>query len=206
LIELLVVMGIIALALAFLIPTLGPASGRALDAATGQFKADLDGARLTAIAQRTRMRVLVAATNDPNWGQDTAWTAYIVAKLDTTSTPTKWVMQGKLNRVPQSVTFDPIQPVPTPSATPPPVFVLPTRQSTVTAVAKTATASTINFTGPYIEFRPTGATTLDATTGAEIVPLQDAFVPTGSTSPVRKNVKLRSQITVDPLSGSVRMQ
>jgi prepilin-type N-terminal cleavage/methylation domain-containing protein len=206
LIELLVVMGIIALALAFLTPTLGPSSGRGLNAAAGQFKADLEGARLTAIAQRTKTRVIVAATNDPNWGQDTAWTAYIVAKLDTTSSPTKWIMQGKINRVPQSVTFDPLQPAPTPAMTPPPVYVLPTRQAAITAVAKAATASTTNFTGPYVEFRPTGGTSLDAAAGAEIVALQDAFVAPASTSPVRKNLKLRSQITIDPLSGSVSAQ
>jgi type II secretory pathway pseudopilin PulG len=200
-------MGIIALALAFVIPTLGPASGRGLDAATGQFRADLEGARLTAIAHRTQTRVIVAATNDPNWGQDTAWTAYIVAKLDTTSTPTKWIMQGKLNRVPQSVTFDPApSPAPSPSPSPAPVLILPTRQASITSVAKAPTASPMNFTGPYIEFRPTGATTLDATTGAEVIPLQDAYVPTGSTSPVPKNKKLRSQITIDPLSGSVKVQ
>src|SRR5690242_11559498 len=46
LLELLVVMGIIAIVLGFLIPSLGTGSGRSAEAAARQLSADLDGARL----------------------------------------------------------------------------------------------------------------------------------------------------------------
>src|SRR5574340_970774 len=46
LLELLVVMGIIIIAAGFLIPSLSPVSSRNVDAATHQFAADLENARL----------------------------------------------------------------------------------------------------------------------------------------------------------------
>ena len=58
LLELLVVIAIIAIALGFLIPSLGTGQGRSAEAAARQLSADLDGARLMAIAERTRTRVL----------------------------------------------------------------------------------------------------------------------------------------------------
>ncbi|MDQ3198355.1 MAG: type II secretion system GspH family protein, partial [Verrucomicrobiota bacterium] len=59
LVEMLVVIVIIGILLALLVPALGPSSGRALDGATHQFTADLENARLIAIAERKTTRVLL---------------------------------------------------------------------------------------------------------------------------------------------------
>jgi prepilin-type N-terminal cleavage/methylation domain-containing protein len=63
LLELLVVIAIIAIVFTFLLPSLGPGTGRSAEAAARQLTADLDGARLTALAERTRTRILFPTSN-----------------------------------------------------------------------------------------------------------------------------------------------
>ena len=204
LIELLVVMGIIAILLAALIPSLGPASGRALDGATRQFTADLEGARLTAIAERTRTRIIVPTNNNnfsgsssspAPWPSDIALRGYLI--ISEKRTDAVWKQRGKWNRFPQGVAFDPTlgvfpQPSPTPSATPPiPIDVGGTG------------ATTYSFSGPYIEFLANGSSNLNpAATPAPAATLADGFVDSSGAF-VKKNTKLRFTITVDPLTGSV---
>lgn len=195
LLELLVVIGIIALVAAFLLPTLGSSSGRSLDGATRQFVADLEGARLTAIAQRTRTRVLIpiaAVVGAP--GDNLALRGYLVASLDKTTGT--WQPRGKWNRLSQSVAFDPTVPD---SATPPLTSVLKQPDSS-TPVAGMGTIS-----APSIEFLANGSTSLDPTAPPQVLAIADAIVqPNGSY--VAKNTKLRFQVTIDPLSGSVTLK
>lgn len=201
--ELLVVIGIVVLVGGLMLPALGTSSARNLDGTSRQFVGDLENARLTAIAHRTKTRVLIASTNDPTWGQDLSWRAYALVRQDAANAGA-WIMEGKINRVSQSVTFDPVQPSPTPS--PAPVYLLFTRKGSVTAVERTANSAQVPFTGAYIEFLPTGATSLDPSAGNEVLFFEDGFVPNGGTTPVPKNVGLRSQVTIDPLSGSISLK
>ena len=78
--ELLVVTAVIAILLGFLIPALSPSSGRALEGDARNFAAQLENARLMALAKRTKTRVLIAATND--WGSDASWRAYLLTSYD----------------------------------------------------------------------------------------------------------------------------
>src|SRR5204862_3199929 len=57
-IELLIVMAIIGVVAVLLLPALGTGAGRSVDGASRQFAADLERARLLAMAERTRTRVL----------------------------------------------------------------------------------------------------------------------------------------------------
>ena len=195
LIELLVVIGIIALVAAFLLPTLGPSTGRALDGATRQFVADLEGARLTAIAQRTRTRVLIpiaAVAGAP--GDNLALRGYLIASLDRTTAT--WQPRGKWNRLSQSVAFDPTLP----DSTTPPLTSILKQTASSTPVQGMGTIS-----APSIEFLSNGSTSLDPTTPPQILAIADAIVqPDGSY--VAKNTKLRFNVTIDPLSGSVTLK
>jgi type II secretory pathway pseudopilin PulG len=202
---LLVVIGIIGLVLAFLIPSLGPSSGRSLDGATRQFMSDVQGARLTAIAERTRTRVLVpqSASNFSNptsaatpWPTDIALRGYLI--VSEKRTDPVWKQRGKWNRLPQGVAFDSTagifpQPSPAPAPTPPGIPI---------DVGGTG-ASTYTFNGPYIEFLANGSSNLNpAATPAQSAVLADGFVDSAGTF-VRKNASLRFTLTVDPLTGSV---
>ena len=201
LIELLVVMGIIALVLAFLIPSLGPASGRTLDAAAGQLKADLEGARLMAIAERTRTRVIIP-TNSANfanvsasatpWPTDIALRGYLVVSEKRT-VATSWSQRGKWNRFPQGAALDSSASVlPTPSPAPMNID-----------VTGTGTTTTYTFNGPYIEFLANGSSNLNpSATPIPSAVVADGFVDTSGVF-VTKNSKLRYSITVDPLTGAV---
>jgi type II secretion system protein H len=200
LIELLVVMGIIALVLAFLIPSLGPASGRTLDAAAGQLKADLEGARLMAIAERTRTRVIIPAnsTNFVNvsasatpWPTDIALRGYLV--VSEKRTDTRWSQRGKWNRFPQGAALDSSASVlPTPSPAPMNID-----------VTGTGSTTTYTFSGPYIEFLANGSSSLNpSATPTPSAVVADGFVDTSGAF-VTKNPKLRYSITVDPLTGAV---
>lgn len=205
LLELLVVTAIISLVLAFIIPSLGPASGRALDGATRQFTADLEGARLIAIAERTRTRVLVPTNNNnfsgasssPRpWPVDVALRGYLI--VSEKRTDPVWKQRGKWNRLPQGVAFDSTvgvfpQPSPTPVPTPPGIPI---------DVGGTG-ATTYTFNGPYIEFLANGSSNLNpSATPAPAATLADGFVDSSGAF-AKKNTKLRFTVTVDPLTGSV---
>jgi type II secretory pathway pseudopilin PulG len=202
LIELMVVMGIIALAMAFLIPTLGPASGRAVDAATGQLKSDLESARLIAIAERTRTRVLIptnasdfsaAASSPAPWPNDITRRGYLI--VSEKRTDQYWKQRGKWTRFPPGVaipTF--VQPLPTPAPTAIPID-----------VGGTNTA-TYRFSGPYIEFLANGSCNLDPTASpAPATIVADGFIDSTGNF-VQKNASLRFTVTVDPLTGSVAVK
>jgi prepilin-type N-terminal cleavage/methylation domain-containing protein len=102
LIEMLVVVLIVGIMLAFLIPALSPSSARALDGDSRNFLAQLENARMMALSKRTKTRVLIAATND--WGTDFSWRSYVLTSFD--STTGNWLQQGKFFRLSQSTTFD----------------------------------------------------------------------------------------------------
>lgn len=189
LVELLVVIGIISLLLVALTPALGPATGRSLDNSTRQFLADLESARLMAIAERTRTRILIPIAATPALGQDLALRSYTVTSFNRSAN--NWKQRGKWNRLAQSVAFDPTF---TDTATE--MSVLDDRRN-----ENTSLDTTINFTGPYIEFRANGGTSLDPNGKFEVVVLADAIADANGTF-TAKNRSLRSQITIDPLSGS----
>ena len=196
LVEMLVVIVIIAIVLTFLIPALSPSSARALEGDSRNFAAQLENARMMAFAKRTKTRVLIASTND--WGTDFSWRAYMLASFD--STTGNWLQQGKIFRLSQSTTFD--------SAT----GIVASRSATTTPVVKapnaTPTPAPSPFTGAYVEFNPTGSTSLDPSATPEIVRIQDGFVPTtgSSPTPVRKNQALHIDVSIDPASGGMKLQ
>jgi type II secretion system protein H len=199
LLELLVVMAIIAIVAAFVIPALSPGSARALDGATRQFAADLENARLIAIAERTRTRVLLPtnsgdfstpAPSPTPWPADISRRGYLITSQK--KTETVWRQRGKWNRFPQGVavqTFTQPSPAPTPTAIP-------------IDVGGTG-SQTYAFSGPYIEFLANGTCNLDpAASPALAVILADGFVSPADTFEA-KNRGLTFTVTVDPLSGSV---
>lgn len=201
LLELLVVMAIIGAVAAFLIPTLGPASGRSLDGATRQFTAELESARLLAIAERTKARVLVPVANAPGFGTDLSLRAFGTVTLNKTTGT--WKQRGKWNRLAQSTAFDPQPVVDTATQE----SVLETRKTSVTQVdnSPTGVAATTDFTGAYIEFHANGAASLDPNALFETVVVADGGVD-GAGTFFAKNKGLRYTVTVDPLSGSVRIK
>lgn len=201
LLELLVVIGIIAIVLGFLIPSLGTGTGRSAEAAARQLTAYLDGARLIAIAERTRTRVLFP-TNNANfaagassnaWPTDVALRGYLV--VSEKRTDAVWKQRGKWNRFPQGTALDySASALPTPTPDPIPIDV----------VGNGSTSYTFN--GPYIEFLANGSSNLDPTaTPTPSAVIADAFVDASGTF-VKKNSKLRYTITVDPLTGAVSLK
>ena len=182
----------IAILMGFLIPALSPNAGRSLEGDARNFAAQLENARLMALAKRTRTRVLIAATND--WSSGASWRAYLLTSYD--GTTGNWLQEGKLNRLSQTTTFDST------------IGIVAARSTATTSVIKapkvTPTPSPASFTGAYVEFLPNGSTNLDPSATPELVAIQDGFVPTAGSSPtpVRKNQTLRSQLTIDPLTGN----
>ena len=194
-------MGIIALAMAFLLPALGPSSGRAVDAAAGQLKADLEGARLIAIAERTRTRVILptsaneftGATSSPApWPSDIALRGYLV--LSEKRTESSWKQRGKWNRFPEGVAVESVA-----QSSPAPVPAVPTD------IGEPGPTS-YKFTGPYVEFLANGSCNLDpAATPAPSAVIADGFVDSSGAFKA-KNQKLRFTVAVDPLTGSVSVK
>lgn len=196
LVEMLVVIVVISILLVALIPALSTNSARSLEGDVRNFLAQLENARLIAISERTKTRVLLPAVNDSNWGQDLALRAYMVASFNTTAS--NWTQRGNWIRASQPVAFDP-NPITLPDGVD--HNVISTRKTTVIPVAKVAGGTPINFTGAYVEFLANGSTNLSPAVPSEIVALADALVDSAGTYRA-KNVNLRSQITIDPLTGS----
>jgi prepilin-type N-terminal cleavage/methylation domain-containing protein len=199
LLELLVVMAIIAIVFAFLIPSLGPGTSRSTEAAARQLTADLDGARLTAIAERTRTRILfptstsnfAAGSSSNAWPSDIAYRGYLI--VSEKRSETLWKQRGSWNRFPQGTALDFSASV-LPTPTPMPIDV------------GGAGSTSYTFTGPYIEFLANGSSNLNPTA----TPTPSAVVADGlvdsSGAFVKKNKNLRYTITVDPLTGSVSLK
>jgi prepilin-type N-terminal cleavage/methylation domain-containing protein len=198
LLELLVVIGIIGLLLTFSIPNIGTSSGRSLEGSTRQFLADLENARLMAIVERTRTRILIAVADVPTWGQDLALRGYLTVSFNRNSN--SWTQRGKWNRLSQSIAFDPNAGRGGSS-----FWIIASRRTATTSVAKVAGGTTADFTGAYIEFHPNGSTSLDPLSLPEAISIADAIV-SSSGSFTAKNQKLRFQVTIDPLSGSMALQ
>jgi Tfp pilus assembly protein FimT len=192
-------MGIIALVLAFLIPSLGTGAGRSAEAAARQLTADLDGARLTAMAERTRTRILFptnasnfsAGSSSNAWPTDIAYRGYLI--VSEKRTDTRWKQRGKWNRFPTGTALDfDSSAMPTPTAMP--IDMSGTNSTTYT------------FTGPYIEFLANGSSNLDPTaTPTPSAVVADGFVDSSGNFK-QKNTKLRYTITVDPLTGAVSLK
>jgi prepilin-type N-terminal cleavage/methylation domain-containing protein len=199
LLEWLVVIAIIAIVFAFLIPAVGPGTGRSAEAAAHQLTADLDGARLTALAERTRTRILfptsstnfTAGTSSTAWPSDIAYRGYLV--VSEKRTETRWKQRGKWNRFPQGTALDfSASAMPTPTAVPIDVG--------------SAGSTSYTFTGPYIEFLANGSSNLDpSATPTQSAVVADGFVDSSGAF-VKKNTSLRYTITVDPLTGSVSLK
>jgi prepilin-type N-terminal cleavage/methylation domain-containing protein len=192
LVEVLVVIAVIAILLGFLIPAISPNSGRTLEGDARNFTAQLENAQLMALAKRTKTRVLIATTND--WGPNASWRAYLLTSYDGGSG--NWLQQGKLNRLSQAMTFD--------STT----GIVAARSTIATPVVRapnvTPTPTPVDFTGAYVEFLPNGSTNLNPSATPELIAIQEGFVPTAGSSPTpfRKNQALRSELTIDPLTGN----
>jgi type II secretory pathway pseudopilin PulG len=202
LLELLVVMGIIAIAIALLIPSLSTSSGRSVDAAANQLRADLEQARLTAIAERTRTRIILptsstnfagSSSSPVPWPSDITLRGYLM--ISEKRTESVWKQRGKWSRFPQGVAIASVvlsNPTPAPTALP-------------IDVGGTG-ATTYTFAGPYIEFLANGSCNLDpAASPAPAAIVADGFVDS-SGSFKQTNVKLRYTVSVDPLTGSVSVQ
>ena len=199
LLELLVVIAIIAIVFAFLIPSLGPGTGRSAEASARQLTADLDGARLTAIAERTRTRILfptststfTAGSSSTAWPSDIALRGYLI--VSEKRTDAVWKQRGKWNRFSQGTALDSSASVlPTPTAMP------------IDVSGNGSTAYTFN--GPYIEFLANGSSNLNpSATPIPAAVVADGFVNASGVF-VKKNTKLRYTITVDPLTGSVSLK
>ncbi|MGI8889937.1 MAG: type II secretion system protein [Chthoniobacterales bacterium] len=192
LVEMLVVIGIIAIVLGFLVPALSPSAGRALEGDARNLAAQLENARLMSLAKRTKTRVLIASTNA--WASEASWRAYILARFDSTSG--KWLQEGTLRRLSTTTTFDSES------------GIIVARGAETTQVAKGTRATPVTFTGAFVEFLPNGSTSLDPAATPEVIFIQDAFVPaTGSSpTPVRKNQNLRAQLSIDPLTGNANLK
>jgi uncharacterized protein (TIGR02596 family) len=203
LVELMVVIGIIAIALSFLVPALTPATARSLEGAARLFTAELENARQIAIAERTRTRVLIPdkAGNSAAFGSDLALRSFTTVSFNKTADT--WKQRGKWIRLPEPATFDPAAVVDPATEQ----NIIAARNGTVTKVDNTTTgiAASKTFTGAYVEFRPNGATSLDPTSPKEVAVLADG-IPDGSGGMTVKNPKLRYRIAIDPLTGSALLQ
>ena len=201
-------MGIIALVLAFLIPSLGTGAGRSAEAAARQLTADLDGARLTAVAERTRTRMIfpTSPSNFTNpsstpapYPTDIAYRGYLV--VSEKRTDSRWKQRGKWNRFPTGTGFA-ILPSPNPSPNPTAMPIDATGAGSNTSYNFNAGTGA----GSYIEFLANGSSNLDPTATLTPTPVvADGFVDSTGKF-ITKNKKLQYTITVDPLTGAVSLQ
>ena len=201
-----VVITIIVIALAYLVPSLAPATGRSLEGAARQFTSDLENARQMAIAERTKTRVLIADTNAnpaPPFASDIALRGYTIVSFNKTAGT--WKQRGKWTRLPQPATFDP-KPTPNPSPSPAEgVIEIHKADKTKIDNSVSGTDASNDFTGAYVEFRPNGSSSLDPNAKYQLLVIADG-IPDGNGNMTAKNKLLRYQITIDPLTGSARLQ
>ena len=206
LIELMVVISVIAIALAFLVPALAPATGRSIEGAARQLTADLENARQLAIAERTKTRVLIPDRTALAGAfgaevTDLALRGYTIVSFNRTAAT--WKQRGRWTRLTQPATFDPSAPVDPAKEE----GVIQKRKTETTNVDNSAsgTAATKAFTGAYIEFRANGSTSLDPASPLQVVAVADG-IPDGNGNMQTKNPRLKYRITIDPLTGSARVQ
>lgn len=191
-------MGLILLVAAFMVPALSTGSGRQLDGASHQLASDLENARLIAIAERTRTRVLLPASSN-NFSNPTAantpWPADIAARgyviTSQKRTETTWTQRGRWTRLPDGVAFASFSPTPAPTPLP--------------IASNNSGTRSYDYTGPYIEFLANGSCSLDPTATPPEVIVADGFVDnTGAFKP--KNRGLRVTLATDPLTGAVTVK
>lgn len=187
LLEILVVMAIIGIVLSLVVPALAPATARALDGGARQFMSELQSARMTAIAERTHVRVLIPNAINGAIREDLVLRSYTTAVLDRTTGT--WRQRSKWARLPDGIAIDPTVGVVRPSASPMPGE---------TQMVGWPTA----YSGPYLEFLANGSASLDPTAPPAAVKLADGFVQSGGAF-VAKNRTLFREVTIDPLSGAV---
>jgi len=203
LIELMVIISIIAIAIAFLVPALAPATGRSLEGAARQFTSDLENARQIAIAERTKTRVLIPDKNSNSnaFGAELALRGYAVVSFNKTAGT--WKQRGKWTRLPQAAAFDP-----KPSATAATEEgIIEQRNGSTTSIDNSAsgTSATTPFKGAYVEFRPNGSTSLDPASPRQILAIADG-IPDGNGGLTPKNKALQYRIAIDPLTGSAALK
>lgn len=196
--ELVVVIGLLALVAVFMFPAIGINSARNLDGITHQFAADIENARLIAISERTRTRVLLptdenqftGGTTPIPWPATIARRGYLIASQKRTEPI--WKQRGKWTRLPEGVALQSFGPTPIPAAM-------------SIDVGGTGSVSYI-FTGPYIEFLANGSSNLDpAASPAANATLATGFVNSGG-GVTPTNAGLKSTVTVDPLTGSISIK
>ncbi len=196
-----VVIGIIAIALSFLVPALAPATARSLEGSARLFTAELENARQIAIAERTKTRVLIPDKNPTGdaFGanvSDLALRSFTTVSFNKTAATPSWKQRGKWTRLPQPATFDPA------------ITVLPEEQNLIdarkeddTVVDNSGSGAAQTFTGAYVEFLPNGSTSLNPTSPKAVLVLADG-IPDGNGNMTAKNNALRYRIVIDPLTGS----
>lgn len=188
------VIGIIAIGLGLLVPALAPASGRALENSVSLFTAELENARQTALAERTRTRVLIPDRNQPAFGSDLGLRAYTTVSRDKTTGT--WRQRGRWTRLAQSAVFDPA---------PPSVIAQRRQETTVIDNSPTGQGQPQDFAGAYIEFLANGAASLDPATPPEIIQIV-AGITEGAGQVQAMNEALRYRITVSPLTGTATVE
>ena len=168
----------------------------------GQLKADLEQARLTAIAERTRTRIIfptnatdfsAPSSSATPWPTDITSRGYLI--LSEKRTDAVWKQRGKWNRFRDGVAIQSIvlsSPTPSPTAVP-------------IDVGGTG-ATNYRFSGPYIEFLANGSCNLDPSASpAPAAVVADGFVDATGVFH-QKNATLRYTVSVDPLTGAVSVK
>lgn len=185
------VIGIIAIVLAFLIPALAPNTGRAVEGSTRQLVSDLENARMMAVAERTRTRVLFPSRQtdfSPPPPRDITLRGYTVASVDRTTGV--WRQRSKWTRLPAGVAFDSASSIFTASPSPSPTPIV---------------VGGYTYSGKFIEFRPNGSSDLNPAASPTQISIADAFV-NGDDTFIPKSQNLRYTVSVDPLSGTALLQ